>query len=73
MKKKIKYFVGAAVLAVAVIFSVSAYMINLNAKDNDNAADESSFSESYNELNDENDAQALEDDDYAVKKNMYLP
>ena len=84
MKKKIKYIISAVILAAAVIFSVSAYVINLNAKDNHTGSqtedskkfsdeDKSVFSDKYSEGTQEDGTQASEAEDYAVKKNIYLP
>ena len=84
MKKKIKYLISAVILAAAVIFSVSAYMINLNAKDNNTGSyteeskkfskeDKSVFSDKYSEHTEEHNTQASDAEDYAVKKNIYLP
>lgn len=84
MKKKIKYLISAVILAAAVIFSVSAYVINLNAKDNNTGSqtedskkfseeDKSVFSDKYSEDTEEDSTQASDADDYAVKKNIYLP
>ncbi len=84
MKKKIKYLISAVILAAAVIFSVSAYVINLNAKDNHTGSqtedskklseeDKSVFSDKYSEDTEEDNTQASDAEDYAVKKNIYLP
>ena len=84
MKKKIKYIISAVILAAAVIFSVSAYVINLNAKDNHTGSqtegskkcseeDKSVFSDKYSEDTEEDGTQASVAEDYAVKKNIYLP
>lgn len=82
--KKIKYLISAVILAAAVIFSVSAYVINLNAKDNNTFSqtedskkfseeDKSVFSDKYSDDIEEESTQASDAEDYAVKKNIYLP